>query len=297
MADVEARQRLAEADERLELAHGDAVRGGGPGGGVVAAQALVARHELALRRRREARLDGARVLDVALHLVHGVGRVERGGGALVHLEDVGRDGGVVGGVGLVDHHVQQVEAREDGGREGDVVLQRLGAVVPPRHRVGGRQDGRPRVERGLDARLGDGDGLLLHGLVDCDLVLDVHLVKLVDAADAVVRQHQRARLDAKLVALALLAAGAAGGGAEAGAAAGGGQVSRAQRRRRRLASPSGSPATGLPAAASQPVSPPAGAARGSTRIINAQPPPPSSSQAAAGPPATNHPPAPPQRAP
>lgn len=36
------------------------------------------------------------------------------------------------------------------------------------------------------------------------LVLDVHLVKLVDAADAVVRQHQRARLDAELARLALL---------------------------------------------------------------------------------------------
>ena len=56
----------------------------------------------------------------------------------------------------------------------------------------------------LDAGLGDGDGLLLHGLVDGHLVLHVHLVKLVDAADAVVRQHQRARLDAEVVAVGLL---------------------------------------------------------------------------------------------
>jgi hypothetical protein len=36
--------------------------------------------------------------------------------------------------------------------------------------------------------------LLLHGLVDGDLVLVVHLVELVDAADAVVREHQRTGL-------------------------------------------------------------------------------------------------------
>ena len=36
------------------------------------------------------------------------------------------------------------------------------------------------------------------------LVLDVHLVKLVDAADAVVGKHQRARLNGKLSVLGLL---------------------------------------------------------------------------------------------
>ena len=44
----------------------------------------------------------------------------------------------------------------------------------------------------------DGDGLLLHGLVDGDLVVHLHLVELVDAAHPVVRQHQRAGLDHKL---------------------------------------------------------------------------------------------------
>ena len=37
--------------------------------------------------------------------------------------------------------------------------------------VGGGQDGCPRVQRGPDAGLGDGYGLLLHGLVDRHLVL------------------------------------------------------------------------------------------------------------------------------
>ena len=56
----------------------------------------------------------------------------------------------------------------------------------------------------LDAGLGDGDGLLLHGLVDGNLVFDVHLVKLIDAADAIVRQHQRASLYTEVVCVALL---------------------------------------------------------------------------------------------
>ena len=56
----------------------------------------------------------------------------------------------------------------------------------------------------LDAGLGDGNGLLLHGLVDGDLVLHIHLVKLVDAADAVVCQHQGAGLYAEIVRVGLL---------------------------------------------------------------------------------------------
>ena len=56
----------------------------------------------------------------------------------------------------------------------------------------------------MDASLGNGDGLLLHGLVDGHLVLHVHLVEFVDAADAVVGQHQGARLDAELASLWVL---------------------------------------------------------------------------------------------
>ena len=39
------------------------------------------------------------------------------------------------------------------------------------------------------ANLCDGNCLLLHGLVNSHLVNFIHLVKLVDAADAVVGQH------------------------------------------------------------------------------------------------------------
>ncbi len=56
----------------------------------------------------------------------------------------------------------------------------------------------------LDAGLGDGNCLLLHGLVDGHLVLHVHFVKLIDAADAVVSQHQRAGLYAEVIRVGLL---------------------------------------------------------------------------------------------
>ena len=36
----------------------------------------------------------------------------------------------------------------------------------------------------MDASFGDGDGLLFHCFVDCDLVGDVHFVEFVDCADA-----------------------------------------------------------------------------------------------------------------
>eukprot|EP00983_Pelagomonas_calceolata_P054466 1143696-Pelagomonas_calceolata.AAC.5 len=42
-----------------------------------------------------------------------------------------------------------------------------------------------------------------HHLCTTYLVLDVHLVKLIDATDAVVRQHERTRLNSKLIVLRL----------------------------------------------------------------------------------------------
>lgn len=42
----------------------------------------------------------------------------------------------------------------------------------------------------MDTGFGDGDGLLFHGFVDGDLIRDVHLVELVNGADAIVREHE-----------------------------------------------------------------------------------------------------------
>ena len=85
---------------------------------------------------------------------------------------------------------EDIEARQDGIGQFDVVRERPGGVVPPPDRVRGRHDGAPRLQRRHDARLGDGDGLLLHRLVDGHAVLVVHLVELVDEADAPVGHDQ-----------------------------------------------------------------------------------------------------------
>lgn len=45
------------------------------------------------------------------------------------------------------------------------------------------------MKRGDNASFRDGDGLLLHRLVDGSSVLVVHLVELVDQANAAVGQH------------------------------------------------------------------------------------------------------------
>lgn len=56
----------------------------------------------------------------------------------------------------------------------------------------------------LDASLADGDSLLFHGLVNCHLVRYIHLVKFVNAADAVVSKHQGTSLNGKFIVLRFL---------------------------------------------------------------------------------------------
>jgi hypothetical protein len=56
----------------------------------------------------------------------------------------------------------------------------------------------------LDAGLANADGLLLHGFVNGHLVANIHFVKLINAANAIVCQHERTSLDCKLVVLWLL---------------------------------------------------------------------------------------------
>lgn len=56
----------------------------------------------------------------------------------------------------------------------------------------------------MDARLGDRDCLLLHCLVDRGLVLDVHLIEFINAANAMISEHKRTRFDAELPSLGVL---------------------------------------------------------------------------------------------
>ena len=59
---------------------------------------------------------------------------------------------------------------EDGGHEVNVLLG-LGVVPPAKHGVGGGQDGAPAVEGDGNSHLGEGDGLLLHGLGLVDSII------------------------------------------------------------------------------------------------------------------------------
>jgi len=61
--------------------------------------------------------------------------------------------------------------------------------------VGGCQDGGPSIEGCGDARLGDAHGLLLHDFVDRRAIRFIHFVELVDAAHALVGQHQCSSLE------------------------------------------------------------------------------------------------------
>ncbi len=56
----------------------------------------------------------------------------------------------------------------------------------------------------LDTSFGNGDGLLLHGLMDSHLILLIHLVKLINAADAIVCQHQGPSLNAEFPTVTVL---------------------------------------------------------------------------------------------
>mmetsp|Transcript_104206 Transcript_104206/g.252927 ORF Transcript_104206/g.252927 Transcript_104206/m.252927 type:complete len:483 (-) Transcript_104206:616-2064(-) len=72
-------------------------------------------------------------------------------------------------------------------------------VVRGLFRVRRGEDGGPSVEGADDAGLRDTHGLLLHGLMQNGPRVVVHLVKLVDAADSPIRQHQRAALEHQLL--------------------------------------------------------------------------------------------------
>mmetsp|Transcript_3377 Transcript_3377/g.10230 ORF Transcript_3377/g.10230 Transcript_3377/m.10230 type:complete len:373 (-) Transcript_3377:810-1928(-) len=99
---------------------------------------------------------------------------------------------------LVLDDEDEVKPTKHGGLDVDVLLGGLQVVVPAGGWVGRGQDGGAGVEHRGDASLGDGDGLLLHGLVDGNPVLHPHLIELVDADDAAVGEHHGPALQVEL---------------------------------------------------------------------------------------------------
>ena len=106
---------------------------------------------------------------------------------------------------LVVDHEEQVEARHNRWGDVDVVAEGLGTIVSTSVGVSGSQDRGTSVESCVDASLSDRDSLLLHSLVNSNLILDLHLVELIDAADAVISEHESTSLNAELSSLVILA--------------------------------------------------------------------------------------------
>ena len=99
---------------------------------------------------------------------------------------------------VITHHEKEVESRHNWRRNIQVCLERLALVVSPHDGVRRCQDRGPGVQGGLNSGLCDRNGLLFHRFVDCRLVLFVHLVELIDAADSVIGQHECSCLNSEL---------------------------------------------------------------------------------------------------
>lgn len=109
------------------------------------------------------------------------------------------------GIHRVLDHTKDVETGQDGLGELDVLLERDRRIVASPDRVRCSDDGASSLESGDNARLGDGDRLLFHSLVDGGTVSIIHLVELVDQAGALVREYERTTLQRPLTCDGVLA--------------------------------------------------------------------------------------------
>ncbi|KAJ6443533.1 hypothetical protein O9K51_04712 [Purpureocillium lavendulum] len=144
------------------------------------------------------RLRGRVVLDLHRVLRRDGGRLRHGVAAAVRADDEARQALVLGRLDRVAHDAEDVEARQDGLGQLDVSGKGNGGVVAAAHGVGGGDDAAAGLQGRDDAGLGDGDGLLLHGLVNRGAVLVIHLVELVNQAGAAIGQHEGAALERPL---------------------------------------------------------------------------------------------------
>jgi len=99
---------------------------------------------------------------------------------------------------LILDHRKNVKPGEDRICEVYVVDEVEGGVVVAFDRVCGSNDAAPGLEGSDYASLRDGDGLLLHSLMDGSPVLVIHLIKFINQADPSVCQDQGASLQCPL---------------------------------------------------------------------------------------------------
>ena len=119
----------------------------------------------------------------------------------VPANDVAGNSSIAAGVKLIQHHEEQIETRKEGVGKANVLLNAPAAVVLTIDGVGGGQNRAPGIETGVDASLGNGDSLLLHGLVDSDTVVLAHLVELINADQTTVGQYHGTSLQTTLASI------------------------------------------------------------------------------------------------
>ena len=101
-------------------------------------------------------------------------------------------------VAFVQDDEKQIETTHDWSCHRNVSTKRLFAIIPAANGVRSCKYGRPCVECGVDARLGDRYGLLFHSFMNGNLIRDIHFVEFINGADPVIRQHQGTSLDGEV---------------------------------------------------------------------------------------------------
>lgn len=208
---MHARHRLRKPDQRLKLANCVPIA---VGGGLTASksrslvrlpQTLVLFLEDDCGVLGEGRSESAAHLDVGLKLLSVVVGLEGFLLETVHAHNMLGDLVVFIVLFFVADNEKEVEAAHDRSCDLHVVVQRARAIVAAMNGICRSQDRSPCIKSSMDSRLRNGDSLLLHCLVDGRLVVRVHLVEFINAADSMVCQHQCSRFDAELSCFPVLA--------------------------------------------------------------------------------------------
>ena len=149
-------------------------------------------------------LQGAAHFDVGLELCHCEVRGQCSILNSVHVDNMARNVEIFIVLLLVDDDEEEVETRHDWRADINVVAQGPRAIISTSERISCGQDRGTSIERGVDASFCDRDGLLLHSFVDSYLILDIHLVELIDTTYASIRENKSTTFKDKLASLRVL---------------------------------------------------------------------------------------------
>ena len=135
----------------------------------------------------------AAITDVSLHRVHrdiSFDLFLDASTAHVHTHNVSCDALVTTAFVVIPNDENHVKTGQNGGLEVNVFAWCFQIIISTEDRVCGGQNGGPGIENRSDTRLGNGNGLLLHGFVNGNPVLVSHLVELINTdSTAVCKNH------------------------------------------------------------------------------------------------------------